>query len=330
MTPRSFAYSCETRRPLQRSARSDRPDKLIQELLELFERSPGPFTHGIVRPGPLRLDGRGEVGREEERRLSADHEPRLQHLRSSKDMPFWRVRAASETVIRCCRSVLGRDATDLVAVLTDARNSKHRSCARPRDPGDSRRSRTRPLDALPVVRGRVGVGDSYDGDFRRSLLVMAKSGGSESVPMDAQPSTYRPLVVHSGRRFGWWVEGRKSNGRRYMWTWWPTKGIASLVAELGLRYSDVWAEPRCRSRSKRRRANADNRRHWYSLLAFMAGVSDRHQGRSCCWRPVGCRRRARGRRLTRVVGGARNSEQLVAALVTRVCSLGEQLAGTPS
>ena len=51
-----------------------------------------------------------------------------------------------------------------------------------------------------------------------------------TVPMDAQPTTYRPLMVHRGRHFGWWVEGRKSNGRRYMWTWWPTKGIASLVA----------------------------------------------------------------------------------------------------
>jgi hypothetical protein len=50
--------------------------------------------------------------------------------------------------------------------------------------------------------------------------------------MDAQPSTYRPLVVHRGRRFGWWVEGRKSSGRRYMWTWWPTKGLASLVARI--------------------------------------------------------------------------------------------------
>jgi hypothetical protein len=48
--------------------------------------------------------------------------------------------------------------------------------------------------------------------------------------MDGQASTYRPLVVHPGRHVGWWIEGRKSNGRRYMWTWWPTKGIASLVA----------------------------------------------------------------------------------------------------
>jgi hypothetical protein len=50
--------------------------------------------------------------------------------------------------------------------------------------------------------------------------------------MDAQEKTYRPLVIHPGRRFGWWVEGRKSNGRHYMWTWWPTKRLASLVARM--------------------------------------------------------------------------------------------------
>ncbi len=38
------------------------------------------------------------------------------------------------------------------------------------------------------------------------------------------------MVIHRGRRFGWWIEGRKSNGRRYMFTWWPTKALASFVA----------------------------------------------------------------------------------------------------
>jgi hypothetical protein len=48
--------------------------------------------------------------------------------------------------------------------------------------------------------------------------------------MDGAPATYRPLVIHRGRRFGWWIEGRKATGRRYMWTWWPTKGLALWVA----------------------------------------------------------------------------------------------------
>ncbi len=52
----------------------------------------------------------------------------------------------------------------------------------------------------------------------------------ESVGMDPPAATYQPLVIHAGRRFGWWIEGRKSNGRRYMLTWWPTKALASFVA----------------------------------------------------------------------------------------------------
>ena len=50
--------------------------------------------------------------------------------------------------------------------------------------------------------------------------------------MEPQAATYQPLVIHRGRRFGWWIEGRKSNGRRYMLTWWPTKGFASFVARM--------------------------------------------------------------------------------------------------
>ena len=50
--------------------------------------------------------------------------------------------------------------------------------------------------------------------------------------MDQEAATYRPLVIHPGRRFGWWIEGRKSNGRPYMFTWWPTKALASFVARM--------------------------------------------------------------------------------------------------
>ena len=50
--------------------------------------------------------------------------------------------------------------------------------------------------------------------------------------MDAEPATYGPLVIRRGRRFGWWIEGRKSNGRRYMFTWWPTERLAALIARM--------------------------------------------------------------------------------------------------
>ena len=50
--------------------------------------------------------------------------------------------------------------------------------------------------------------------------------------MDPQAATYQPLVIYRGERFGWWIEGRMSNGRRYMFTWWPTKALASFVARM--------------------------------------------------------------------------------------------------
>jgi hypothetical protein len=39
-------------------------------------------------------------------------------------------------------------------------------------------------------------------------------------------------VIRRGRRFGWWIEGRKKNGRLYMFTWWPTKAMASSIARM--------------------------------------------------------------------------------------------------
>ena len=42
----------------------------------------------------------------------------------------------------------------------------------------------------------------------------------------------RQVVVHRGRHLGWWVEGRKANGRLFMKTWWPAEGLARAVARL--------------------------------------------------------------------------------------------------
>ena len=50
--------------------------------------------------------------------------------------------------------------------------------------------------------------------------------------MDAEPVNHRPLVIRCGRRFGWWIEGRNTNGRRYMLTWWPTRGLATMIARM--------------------------------------------------------------------------------------------------
>jgi hypothetical protein len=40
------------------------------------------------------------------------------------------------------------------------------------------------------------------------------------------------VVVHRGRHFGWWVEGRWSNGHLFMKTWWPARPMARAVARL--------------------------------------------------------------------------------------------------
>ena len=40
------------------------------------------------------------------------------------------------------------------------------------------------------------------------------------------------MVIRRGRRFGWWIEGRNRNGRRYMLTWWPTRGLATMIARM--------------------------------------------------------------------------------------------------
>ncbi len=42
----------------------------------------------------------------------------------------------------------------------------------------------------------------------------------------------RRVVVRPGRRVGWWVEGRSGSGRLFMKTWWPTRGLATMVARM--------------------------------------------------------------------------------------------------
>ena len=40
----------------------------------------------------------------------------------------------------------------------------------------------------------------------------------------------RDVSVYRGRRFGWWVKGRRANGGLFMLTWWPTERMAETVA----------------------------------------------------------------------------------------------------
>jgi hypothetical protein len=42
----------------------------------------------------------------------------------------------------------------------------------------------------------------------------------------------RQVAVHRGRHVGWWVEGRRANGRLFMMTWWPAHSWARAVARL--------------------------------------------------------------------------------------------------
>lgn len=45
--------------------------------------------------------------------------------------------------------------------------------------------------------------------------------------------TNRNVIVHRGHRFGWWVEGRKANGKLFMKTWWPTEGPGANGCPVG-------------------------------------------------------------------------------------------------
>ena len=40
----------------------------------------------------------------------------------------------------------------------------------------------------------------------------------------------RHVEVRRGRHFGWWVDGRKAGGSRFMLTWWPTERMTRAVA----------------------------------------------------------------------------------------------------
>jgi hypothetical protein len=40
----------------------------------------------------------------------------------------------------------------------------------------------------------------------------------------------RNVIVRRGKHLGWWVEGRKTNGKLFMLTWWPIEALARTIA----------------------------------------------------------------------------------------------------
>jgi hypothetical protein len=50
------------------------------------------------------------------------------------------------------------------------------------------------------------------------------------------------MTIYPGRHIGWWIDGRRTSGRRFMWTWWPTRNIAELVARLWARLARRFAD----------------------------------------------------------------------------------------
>ena len=42
----------------------------------------------------------------------------------------------------------------------------------------------------------------------------------------------RHVTVRRGRHVGWWVVGRRANGGLFMYTWWPARSLAMLVARV--------------------------------------------------------------------------------------------------
>ena len=53
----------------------------------------------------------------------------------------------------------------------------------------------------------------------------------------------RNVIVRRGRRFGWWVEGRKADGKLFMKTWWPLESLARTVARWASGQDDGAARP---------------------------------------------------------------------------------------
>jgi hypothetical protein len=53
--------------------------------------------------------------------------------------------------------------------------------------------------------------------------------------LGSMKSDGQQMTIYPGRHIGWWIEGRRVSGRRFMWTWWPTRSVATIVARLWAR-----------------------------------------------------------------------------------------------
>jgi hypothetical protein len=51
--------------------------------------------------------------------------------------------------------------------------------------------------------------------------------------MDTKPH----FTIRPGRHVGWWIDGRRANGRRFLLWWCPTRRIAEWALRVWLRLS---------------------------------------------------------------------------------------------
>ena len=43
------------------------------------------------------------------------------------------------------------------------------------------------------------------------------------------------FTIHPGRHVGWWIDGRRANGRRFLLWWWPTRRMADWSLRMRIR-----------------------------------------------------------------------------------------------
>jgi len=43
------------------------------------------------------------------------------------------------------------------------------------------------------------------------------------------------FTLRPGRHIGWWIDGRRANGRRFLLSWWPTRRMAAWSMRLWIR-----------------------------------------------------------------------------------------------
>ena len=47
------------------------------------------------------------------------------------------------------------------------------------------------------------------------------------------------FTIRPGRHVGWWIDGRRSNDRRFLLWWWPTRRMAEWSLRVGKYFTPV-------------------------------------------------------------------------------------------